>query len=161
MEDWNEGDEQAGLLSMLPEAWIKRVTKEEAKRAKFNHTFKMMLPKEYHPNVLAWTKKHVARDVKRRELRNALLITVTGDREKNAMLRLDECDVGGQTLRLQAIPMRMTCDEVLERVREEVLKEYRNIHQTRSFKAGDRDVSYVGQRVGRGMCHGPSGSRSW
>ena len=114
VEDWNEGDKQARLLSMLPEAWIKRVTKEEAKRAKFNHTFKMMLPKEYHPNVLAWTKKHVARDVKRRELRNALLITVTGDREKTRMLRLDECDVSGQTIRLQAIPARMTCDEVLE-----------------------------------------------
>ena len=39
VEDWNEGDEQARLLSMLPQAWIKRVTKEEAKRAKFNHTF--------------------------------------------------------------------------------------------------------------------------
>ena len=114
VEDWNEGDEQARLLSMLPAAWIKRVTKEEAKRAKFNHTFKMMLPKEYHPKVLAWTHKHVARDFKQRELQNALLITVTGDREKTAMLRLDECDVGGQTLRLQAIPARMTCDEVLE-----------------------------------------------
>ena len=29
LEDWNEGDEQARLLSMLPEAWIKRVTKEK------------------------------------------------------------------------------------------------------------------------------------
>ena len=37
VEDWNEGDEQARLLSMLPEAWIKRVTKEESKRAKSNH----------------------------------------------------------------------------------------------------------------------------
>ena len=63
--------------------------------------------------MLAWTNKHVARDVKRRELRNALLITVTGDREKTAMLRLDECDVGGQTLCLQAIPARMTCEEGL------------------------------------------------
>ena len=44
-EDRNEGDEQARLLSMRPEAWIKRVTKEEAKRAKSNHTVKMMLPK--------------------------------------------------------------------------------------------------------------------
>ena len=84
MEDWNEGDEPACLLCMLPEAWIKRVTKEKAKRAKVNHTFKIMLPREYHPNVLAWTKKHVAQDIKRRELRNALLITVEGDREKNA-----------------------------------------------------------------------------
>ena len=65
MEDRNEGDEQARLLSMLPEAWIKRVTKEEAKRAKSNHTVKMMLPKEYHTNVVAWTRKNVARDVKR------------------------------------------------------------------------------------------------
>ena len=53
VEDWNEGDEQARLLSMLPEAWIKRVTKEESKRAKSNHTVKMMLPKEYHTNVVA------------------------------------------------------------------------------------------------------------
>ena len=29
VEDWNEGDKQACLLSMLPEAWIKRFTKEE------------------------------------------------------------------------------------------------------------------------------------
>ena len=139
VEDWNEGDEQARLLSMLPEAWIKRCTKEEAKRAKFNHTFKMMRPKEYHPNVLAWTKKHVARDVKRRELQNAPLITVTGDCKKTALSRLDECDVGGQTLRLQAIPARMTCDEVVEWVGEEVLKEYRNLHHTRGLKAGDRE----------------------
>ena len=60
VEDWNEGDEQARLLSMLPEAWIKRVTKEESKRAKSNHTVKMMLPKEYHTNVVSWAKKNVA-----------------------------------------------------------------------------------------------------
>ena len=148
VEDWNEGDEQARLLSMLPEAWIKRVTKEEAERAKFNNTFKMILRREYHPNVLAWTKKHVAQDVKRQELRNALLITVTADREKTAMLRLDECDAGGQTLRLQDIPVRMTCDEVLECVGEEVLKESRNLHHTRGLKAGDRDINYVGEGSG-------------
>ena len=53
VEDWNEGDEQAHLLSMLPEAWIKRVTREEAKRAKSDHTVKMTLPKDYHTNVVA------------------------------------------------------------------------------------------------------------
>ena len=148
VEDWNEGDEQARLLSMLPEAWIKRVTKEEAKRAKSNHTVKMMLPKEYHRNVVALTKTHVAPDVKRHSLRNALLITVTGDREKTAMWRLDECEVAGQTIRLQAIPARMTCDEVLEWVREEVLKEYGNLHQTRGLKPGDRDVNYVAEGSG-------------
>ena len=130
VEDWNEGDEQARLLSMLPEAWIKRVTKEEAKRAKSNHTVKMMLPKEYHTNVVAWTRKNVTRDVKRHSLPNALLITVTGDREKTAMWHLDECDVGGQTIRLQAIPARMGCDKILDRVGEEVLKEYQNLHPT-------------------------------
>ena len=131
VEDWNEGDEQARLLSMLPEAWIKRVTKEEAKRAKSNHRVKMMLPKEYHTNVVAWTRKNVARDVKRHSLRNALLITGSGDREKTAMWRLDECELSGQTIRLQAIPARMSCDEILEWVGEEVLKEYRNLHHTR------------------------------
>ena len=135
VEDWNEGDEQARLLSMLPEAWIKRVTKEEAKRAKSNHTVKMMLPKEYHTNVVAWTRKNVARDVKRHSLRNAPLITVSGDREKTAMWRLDECELSGQTIRLQAIPARMSCDEILEWVGEEVLKEYRNLHHTRGLRS--------------------------
>ena len=148
MEDWNEGDEQARLLSMLPEAWIKRVTKEEAKRARSNHTVKMMLPKEYHTNVVAWTRKNVARDVKRHSLRNALLITVSGDREKTAMWRLDECDVSGQTIRLQAIPARMSCDEIREWVGEEVLKEYRNLHHTRGLRPGDRHVNYVGEGPG-------------
>ena len=148
VEDWNEGDEQARLLSMLPEAWIKRVTKEEAKRAKSNHTVKMMLPKEYHTNVVAWTRKNVARDVKRHSLWNALLITVSGDREKTAMWRLDECELSGQTIRLHAILARMSCDEILEWVGEEVLKEYRNLHHTRGLRPGDRDVNYVGEGHG-------------
>ena len=58
------------------------------------------------------------RDVKRHSLRNALLITLTGDREKTAMWRLDDCDVGGQTICLQAIPARLSCAEILEWVGE-------------------------------------------
>ena len=158
VEDWNEGDEQARLLSMLPEAWIKRVTKEESKRVKSNHTVKMMLPKEYHTNVVAWTRKNVARDVKRHSLRNALLITVSGDREKTAMWRLDKCELSGQTIRLQPIPARMSCDEILEWVGEEVLKEYRNLHHTRGLRPGDRDVNYVGEGPGGEAAMDPAGA---
>ena len=158
MEDWNEGDEQARLLSMLPEAWIKRVTKVEAKRAKSNHTVKMMLSKEYHTNVVAWTRKNVARNVKRHSLWNALLITVSGDREKTAMWRLEECDVSRQTIRLQAIPAWMSCDEILEWVGEEVLKEYRNLHHTRGLRPGDRDVNYVGEGLGGEAAMDPAGA---
>ena len=158
VEDWNEGDEQARLLSLLPEAWIKRVTKEEAKRAKSNHTVKMMPPKEYHSNVVAWARRNVARDVKRHSLRNALLITVSGDREKTAMWRLDECDVSGQTIRLQAFPARMSCDEILEWVGEEVLKEYRNLHHTRGLRSGDRNVNYVGEGPGGEAAIEPAGA---
>ena len=158
MEDWNEGDEQARLLSMLPEAWIKRVTKEKAKRAKSHHTVKMMLPKEYHTKVVAWTRKNVAQDVERHSLRNALPITVSGDRGKTAMWRLDECDVSGHTIRLQAIPARMSCDEILEWVGEEVLKEYRNLHHTRGLRPGDRDVNYVGKGSGGEGAMNPAGA---
>ena len=143
---------------MLPEAWIRRVTKEEAKRAKSNHTVKVMLPKECHTNVVAWTRKNVARDVKRHSLQNTLLITVSGNREKTAMWRLDECDVSGQTIRLQAIPARMSCDEILEWVGEEVLKEYRNLHHTRGLRPGDRDVNYVGEGPGGEAAMDPAGA---
>ena len=154
VEDGNEGDEQARLLSMLPEAWIKRVTKEESKRAKSNHTVKMMLPKEYHTNVVAWTRKNVARDVKRHSLRNALLITVSGDREKTAMWRLDECELSGQTICLQAIPARMSCDEILQWVGEEVLKP--PPHPRIEAGRPRRQLRWRG--TWRGSCHGPSGS---
>ena len=46
VEDWNEAHEQFCLLNLLPDAWVKRVTKEEAKRAKSNHTVRMMLDKD-------------------------------------------------------------------------------------------------------------------
>ena len=61
------------------------------------------------------------------------------------MWRLDECELSHQTIRLQAIPAQMSCDEILEWVGEEVLKEYRNLHHTRGLGPGDRDVNYVGE----------------
>ena len=100
----------------------------------------------------------MARDVKRHSLWNSLLITVSGDREKTAMWRLDECDVSGQTIRLQAIPARMSCDEILEWVGEEVLKEYRNLHHTRGLRPGDRDVNYVGEGPGGEAAMDPAGA---
>ena len=149
MEDCNEGDEQTRLLNMLLDSWIKRVTKEEAKRAKSNHTVKMMLHKDHHKNVVSWARRFVARDFKRQSLRNAFLITVSGDCEQKAIWSLDECDVGGQTIRLQAIPARMSCNDVLEWVGEEVLKEYKNLHHTRGLQGGDRNVNFVGEGSGR------------
>ena len=100
----------------------------------------------------------MARDVKRHSLRNALLITVPGEREKTTMWRLDECDVSGQTIRLQAILARMSCDEILEWVGEEVLKEYRNLHHTRGLRPGDRDVNYIGEGPGGEAAMDPAGA---
>ena len=75
------------------------------------------------------------------------------------MWRLDGCKLSGQTIRLQPIPARMSCDEILEWVGEEVLKEYRNLQHTRGLRPGDRDVNYRWRGTWRGSCHGPSGSR--
>ena len=74
------------------------------------------------------------------------------------MWRLDECDVSGQTIRLQAIPARMSCDEILEWVGEEVLKEYRNLHHTRGLRPCDRDVNYVGEGSGGEATMNPAGA---
>ena len=156
VEDWNEGDEHTRLLNMLPESWIKRVTKEEAKRAKSNHTVKMMLHKDHHKNVVSWARRFVARDFTRQPLRNVLLITISGDRAKKAIWSLDECDVGGQTIRLQAIPARMSCDDVLEWVGEEVLKEYKNLHHTCGLQGGDRNVKFVGEGSGEEVAVDPA-----
>ena len=156
VEDWNEGDEQTRLLNMLSDSWIKRVTKEEAKGAKSNITVKMMLYKDHHKNVVSWARRFVPRDFKRQSLRNTLMITVSGDLEKKAIWSLDECDVGGQKIRLQAIAARMSCDYVLEWVREEVLKEYKNLHHTRGLQGGDRNVNFLGEGSGEEAATDPT-----
>ena len=92
-------------------------------KALSHHTIKMMLSKELHKWLINCTTRNVARDFKNHSLRNALLITVTRDREMPLIWRLDESDVGSQTIRLQAILARISCDDVLECVTEEVLKE--------------------------------------
>ena len=109
LEYWNEGGEQAVLLRILPKAWAKRVTKEEAKRAKSNHTVKMMLPKQNHGRMVNWVRHNVATDIHHKHSL-PLLITVGGDREKAPIWKPDERKIGGHTFR-QSILLRMTCDE--------------------------------------------------
>ena len=138
VEDWMGADVQSRLLNLLPDAWLKRATKEEAKRAKNNHTVKMMLDKGHQKKVVNWTRPKVAPDFKRQSLRNALLIIVSGDREKAAIWRLDANEVGSQTICLQAIPAQMSCDDVLEWFGEPVLKEYKNLAHNRGLQPGDR-----------------------
>ena len=85
---------------------MKWVTKQEAKRAKSNHTVKMMHHQEHHKKV-AWYFKG-------QSLRNALLITVSGHRKEAAICGLDESEEGGQTICPQETFARMSCDDMLE-----------------------------------------------
>ena len=71
----------------------------------------MMLNKEHNKKVVNLTRARVAGDFKRQSLRNALHITVSGDRDKAAIWHVDECQVASQTIRLQAILARMSCNE--------------------------------------------------
>ena len=105
MEDWNEADQQARLLNLLPDAWVKEATN--------NNSAKIMLKKEHHTRVVNWTKANMARDFKRQSLRNALLINFSGDREKAKIWRVDECEVDSQNIRLEAIQAMMRCDDEL------------------------------------------------
>ena len=100
------------MLNLLPDAWVKRVTKEEAKRAKSSHTVKMLLDEEHHKKVVNWTRAKVAQDFKRQSLRNALHMTVTEDRGKAVIWCLDKGEVGGNTIPLRAIPAQMSSDNV-------------------------------------------------
>ena len=114
VQKWNKGDEQSRLLTVLRDAWVKRSTNQEAKSANSNHTIKMTLTGEHDKKVVKSTKANVAGDLKRRSLRNVLLITVSGDCENAAIWCLDECEVDGQAIRLQPILAQMSCDDMLE-----------------------------------------------
>ena len=120
----------------------------EAKSAKSNHNVRMMLNKDQQTIVANWTTRNVAQDFKKQCLRNPILLTVSGDREKAAIWRLDECDVGGQTILLQAILARMSYGDVLEWVRQGVFKEYKNLNHNRGLQGGKRGVHFVGKGSG-------------
>ena len=112
---------------------MKRVMKEEAKRASSNHTVKMMLDKEHHKKVVNWTRAKVVWDLKRQSLLSALLIIVSRDHMKAAIWRLDEGEVVGRTICPQAIPARTSWDDVLKWIGEEVLKEYKNLANNHNY----------------------------
>ena len=137
---------------------MKRFTKEKAKRTTSIHTVKIMLDKEHQMKMVKWTRAKVAWDLKRQSLRNSLLITVAGDREKQASFCLDATEVGGQTICLQAIPALMTCNDVLEWVGEEVLKDCKNLVHNRVLQAGHRSVLQVGAAFDREAFIDPAGA---
>ena len=67
--------------------------------------------------------------------------------------------MGGQTICLQAVPARMSCDDVLEWVGEEVLKEYKNLHHNRGLLGhSDRGVHSIGEEFGEEAAMDPAGS---
>ena len=100
----------------------------------------MMLKEEHHKNVVNCTGAEVPRDFKRQTLRNALLLNVSDDRIKAAIWRLVEAGEGGQTIRLQAIAARMSCNYVLEWVTDELVKEYKNLAHNCGLQGGNRRV---------------------
>ena len=138
---------------------MKQVTKEEVKRAKSNHTVKMMLNKRHHKKEMNLTRAKVARDFKRQPRWNALLITVSGDRGKAVIWRLDECEVGGQTICLEDILARMSCDSVVELVGEVMLKEYNNLVDNQRLQRGDRSVHQVGAGCDTEAVIDPAGAK--
>ena len=146
------------MLDLLLDAWLQRFTKEGAKRAKSNHTVKMMLDKGHHKRVLNWTKLKVSRHFKRQSLQNALHTTVSGDGEKAAIWCLDEHEVGGQTISLQAILALRSCNNVLGWVGEEVIKEYKKLAQSRRLQVGNRSVRQAGARSDGEAVMDPAGA---
>ena len=58
----------------------------------------------------------------------------------------------------RGIPARMTCVDVLEWVREGVLKEYKNLHHNPGFQGGERSVHYVGEESGEEAAMETAGS---
>ena len=151
-EDWNEGDEQSCMLNLLSDAWVKQVTKKEAKRAKSNHTIKMMLDKEHDKKVVTWTRAKVAWDFNRQFLRHALLITVSGDGNKAATWRLDENEVGPR--RYVCRPSRRrgsatTCWSVSKR-------KYARCTRTLPTTAGSRQATAASASLAQGLTAKPS-----
>ena len=102
------------------------------------------MSKMLHKTVINYTTRNVDRGLKKQSLQKTLLITVSGDCKKAAIWRLSESQVEGQTIHLQAILVQMSCDDMLELVGEEVLKEYKNLRHNRGLQRhGNRGVNYV------------------
>ena len=77
---------------------------------------------------------------------------ISGHRKKAAIWRLDESEIGCHTNRLQEVPARMSCDDVLESVGEQVLKDTRTSPTTED----SRQATAASARWVRGLTGKPS-----
>ncbi len=130
VEDWNESHEVGRLISMLPKGWRTRVTKEEAKRARRRFTAKIHVTQASHQSILNHIENKVSPTAEAVSLQNALVVTVDGEREWQALQLLKARTIKGTPIRMTQVPCRMTTQEVIDWVTEQAEIEYRNANRT-------------------------------
>ena len=88
-------------------------------------------------------RKKVTANAVIQSLQNALFVTFDTNHERKLVQRLDEFSADGHTLNLQQVRRRVTTDEVVKFVREEVRKEYKARHQGRAVSSAGRQVAHI------------------
>ena len=63
-------------MNFFPSSWLKRIVKEEHKRARNLYTAEMMVPSTAHQKIKESVRKKVTANAVFQSLQNALLVTV-------------------------------------------------------------------------------------
>ena len=141
VEDWNEASEIRHLLKdVLPGNWKRRVEDEEKKRAKKRVAVRIMASEDTHAGIMEFFRRILGEPSRMWGLKNAVYVEVFGDNMGQRLMRLNNVEWRrGEQLRMQVLFARMSLDEIVKYITEELKLNAKN-------KAHVQDRQGHGQR---------------
>ena len=128
VEDWNEASEIRHLLKdVLPGHWKKRVEEEEKKRAKKHVAVRIMASEDTHAGIMEFFRRNVGEPSRMLELKKAVYVEVFGDTMGQRLMGLNNAEWRRrEPLRMQVIFARMSLDEIVKYIMEELKRNAKN-----------------------------------
>ena len=122
VEDWNESGEIQHLLKdVLPGHWKKKVEDEEKKRAKKRVAIRIMASEDTHAGIMGFFRRNLGEPSRMLGLKNAVYVDVFGDTMGQRLMRLNNAQWRrGEPLSMQVIFARMSLDEIVKYITEEL-----------------------------------------
>ena len=125
VEDWTEESEAAGVYDMLPYKWQEKIQTEEQKRGRWRTVVKVLLPQQQHQGLLQWINSWAMAHYGFDTMKKALMLT-TEDRKMGECLKaMDRVKSTTRLLKVLAIDLQMTADEIIDFISEKMTPQHR------------------------------------
>ena len=133
VEDRTEEWDAARVYDVLPYKWQEEMQAEEQKRGRWRTVVKILVPKQQHQGLLQWINSWATAHYGFDTMKNALMLTTENRRMGHSLKAIDRVKCTTAMLKVRAIDPRVTADEIIDFISENMMLQHRNeaLHHSR------------------------------